>query len=506
MTTNNAQMKRIIITLFSFSFFIMKTTGQQINIPSVFHDYPFTPQNLGLSTPQVSDFIKYGNLDVNSYNGLLNMEIELEGYNDSDFEIPISLKYISNGFVPTKRPSMLGNNWFLNFGGIITRTIYGSPDDNKGNYNGDNPRTYIKDGLLVAIRDGNFKNYSEIKLTNFEMDINKGGDKTPYVRGDFKYDFEPDIFKFSFGKHSGSFIIGNNGLLVSTCGDGYIIDISGLSIQEYSISGTPKESSITITTPDGYIYKFGGDTTFIEYSIPNNPNGSIYVRPRFITSWHLKSITSPHKRTVIFSYRSVLQKNKYSSFIYSYVSTFIKAFNCQVINPSRNSLFVKNMVMEDNNHTPVIEKIAFDNGVEITFDIQQTSSGFYENNDYLLYLSSISHKYNSTEVKKTSFDYLHSGKYFFLKSVSFNDKTYRFDYKLDKTLPDPMTTSVDHWGFWAGGYGITFANDSEIANYCINIENNRQVNTNVCDNTLLEKITYPNGGFTEVKYEYNRYN
>jgi hypothetical protein len=278
MKTLDAQMKKVIMVLFFLSFPIIKMLGQQVNIPFDFHGYSFTPQNLGLSTPQVSDFVKYGNLDVDLYNGLLNMEIELDGYSDADFNIPISLKYISSGFMPTQRPSVIGNNWLLNFGGVITRSIYGSPDDTKGNYNSNDGRTYIKDGILVAIRNNSFKTYSESDLIAFKMEKNEGGDKTPYVRGDFKHDFEPDIFRFSFGEHSGTFVIGNNGVPVSSCGDGYKIDISALSVQDYSTSAIPKESSITITTPDGYIYRFGGDITCIEYCIPNNPDESTSVK------------------------------------------------------------------------------------------------------------------------------------------------------------------------------------------------------------------------------------
>lgn len=41
----------------------------------------FSPKNIGLSAPQVSDFVKYGNLGINYYNGLLDMDIALPGYN-----------------------------------------------------------------------------------------------------------------------------------------------------------------------------------------------------------------------------------------------------------------------------------------------------------------------------------------------------------------------------------------------------------------------------------------
>ena len=60
--------------------------------------------NIGLSAPQVSDFVKYGNLGINYYNGLLDMDIALPGYKDKDFDLSMSIKYVSSGFIPVKTP------------------------------------------------------------------------------------------------------------------------------------------------------------------------------------------------------------------------------------------------------------------------------------------------------------------------------------------------------------------------------------------------------------------
>lgn len=45
---------------------VINISGQQpADIFKTFHNYFYEPQNLGLSVPQVSDFIKYGNINVN---------------------------------------------------------------------------------------------------------------------------------------------------------------------------------------------------------------------------------------------------------------------------------------------------------------------------------------------------------------------------------------------------------------------------------------------------------
>ncbi|MDR2037316.1 MAG: hypothetical protein LBQ60_05275, partial [Bacteroidales bacterium] len=137
--------------------------------------YFFTPQNLGTSTPQVTDMIRYGNIQVNKYHGLLDFGVAMDGYKDRDFDIPLSLKYISSGFIPTKRPSMVGYNWILNCGGVITRTLNGSPDDTKGRYRDKENNDYLLDGILVAVKENRFKSYSNDKLINFIVDFNGKG-------------------------------------------------------------------------------------------------------------------------------------------------------------------------------------------------------------------------------------------------------------------------------------------------------------------------------------------
>ncbi|MEB3372491.1 hypothetical protein SFC43_00190 [Bacteroides sp. CR5/BHMF/2] len=63
---------------------------------------------------------------MNYYNGLLDLDIPLFDYKDTAFELDMSIKYISDGFKPGRRPSMVGNNWILNVGGSITRNVMGS--------------------------------------------------------------------------------------------------------------------------------------------------------------------------------------------------------------------------------------------------------------------------------------------------------------------------------------------------------------------------------------------
>lgn len=471
-------------------------------IPNDYVSYYFNPQNLGFSTPQTAELAKYTQSSVNYYNGLLDFELPILSYKDASFDIPITIKYISDGFKPGRRPSFIGNNWALNVGGVITRNVIGSPDDVRGykeeNYTG----KYLLDGLLVAIRDGKYKYYSKEVLYNTNVDKTSAGN--PYIENDLEFDYAPDIFNFSFGGYKGYFFIGNDGQIKSSLGEGFKIDISNMSIQNYSTTNAPANSTIKITTPGGYIYEFGGNTSYLEYNIPNNPNG-IKKSPVQIISWYLKSICNViNSRTANFTYSTHEQKNVYKLFLSNTYESWMSYPPGTPIRYAKGTL--KDCItIEDRIQTPIIRDIEIDD-VHISFDVKVFPTSFYDGGHDLLYLNKITKSCGNVQ-KSVSFNYQQSGKYFFLKRMNLNSQAvnpdiYSFDYNLDTNLPDSKTISVDHWGFWNGGY----ATSEDVESYLNNIENRKAVNTGVYNTAMLTKITFPTKGKTIITYEPNYYN
>lgn len=473
-------------------------------IPTDFQGYYFSPQNLGFATPQTAEFVQYGNTNVNYYNGLLDLDIPLFDYKDTAFELDMSIKYISDGFKPGRRPSMVGNNWILNVGGSITRNVMGNPDD---------IRQEQKSGLLAAIRDGQFKQYSKEDLLN--LNIPHATKNRPYP--ETEYDMAPDIFDFNFGRHKGRFIIDNNGNAKCISGGGYRIDLSEMSMQDYSTINAPKRSVINITTPDGYLYSFGGGVSCLEYSIPNNPS-KLRSRPVQITSWYLNSIKDDTRnQAVYFSYQTRLQKNKYHLFMNSYVTgiqwTYYKPDKNGYTKPTEsrsiNDKDTDHFLMEDKVYVPILKTISVED-IKIDFTTETFPVNFFGDSDGndLIYLSGITMKQDLNILKSCKFDYQTSGRYFFLKKARLYDQSespavYSFDYDMSSALPDPLTTNVDHWGFWNGGYeNIDNANTFF---YDGNFEQRKAVNTGVAGCTMLKTITYPTKGEEKIDYEYNRY-
>lgn len=325
------------------------------------------------------------------------------------------------------------------------------------------------------------------------------------MEGDVKYDLEPDIFTFNVGKHTGSFIIDNQGKPKLLSGDSlYKIDLKGLTVQEYSTTEAPVSSVIKITAPDGYIYEFGGHLSSLEYFIPNNPK-DIDIRPRYITSWHLSSIHAPNQRRIDFGYNSINQPYRYNYF--SYYSCIGNAFTTYSTGQVSSNGFgyedPKRFEMKDDIYVPILRQISIGGEIVILFTMSDRNK-FYDDADLPSKgYDKIQYYWNGQEIKSVNFTYVDKDGYFFLESVTDSEQgKYTFQYYHPSTLPSPLTVTTDHWGFWKGN-NITHMNRAEIANWSRHVAENREVDTSYCRTNLLKKIVYPTGGFSIVEYEPN---
>ena len=165
-------------------------------------------------------------------------------------------------------------------------------------------------------------------------------------------------------------------------------------------------------------------------------------------------------------------------------------------------------------YTTLIKTIKIDQVTEIAFSYSDRFSSFYgdsNTDDKVKGLNSIVCKYNGDVIHNVSFEYLDKGKYSFLQKVkkiaqhettSSKEEVHEFSYYFNREVPSPKTISLNHWGGWSGGYDT----NANVNDFLFNLGRNKAVNTEVCDFGLLQKVTYPSGGYTEVEYEYNRYN
>lgn len=163
--------------------------------------------------------------------GEVQLNIPIYTYKDVDFEIPIFLGYNSSGFLPNKRPSIVGLNWFLNCGGVITRSVNNQPDEREGN-------SLEWTGTNLTGQYYGFKNSPKVPLAKknelfslLDFDIN--------AHLDWHIDnceIAPDLFSFNMPGHSGQFYINYDGT-INIIGEGnkYKVDLTIFQLRGWSI-------------------------------------------------------------------------------------------------------------------------------------------------------------------------------------------------------------------------------------------------------------------------------
>ena len=245
--------------------------------------------------PQVWGMIKYSGQTPDLYTGTVRAEIPIYTYSDPDFEIPVSLTYASNGYMPNTQANFVGLGWSLNAGGCITRRVQGERDEigNVSSISG--YYDYVSGGYSSEV--------------GYDADLSAVGNTICYQPSTMSshYETEPDIFMFSFLGYSGKFMISPSGeatVFDTNIPSGEItIDLSGFNQSWPS-------SYIKIKTGDSYEYTFGSleeyvNNTFIHYTtcFTNDMNGgSQSYNMDNSDSWYLKEIKAPNGRTVSFSY------------------------------------------------------------------------------------------------------------------------------------------------------------------------------------------------------------
>lgn len=99
---------------------------RKINYVLLFVVYNFYSQNYNSSTPvhypmssTVWEFAKYGNVPVDEYRGLANINVPLYNIKVDNVEIPLNLNYYSGGIKVSEEASIVGLGWNFNLPTII---------------------------------------------------------------------------------------------------------------------------------------------------------------------------------------------------------------------------------------------------------------------------------------------------------------------------------------------------------------------------------------------------
>ena len=478
---------------------------------------------------QTYDFIRYGsNVGASLYTGTVNASIPFYTYKDKDFEIPISFDYASNGFKPNQRAGDVGLGWTLNVGGCITREVKGIPDDKQDLMT--HPETAYPRGFWYVYSHNNFV-YNPTLLS---MAIQDPDGKAHLFRyyGENQYEFEPDIFHFNFMGYSGSFHLWHNGEVKV-----YNTNFNADELQLEFYFDNFNIFAIEIKTGNGYTYYFGGLEMEVEYTV-SDPNWGM-LDTRTYNTWKLYKITSANGRKVKFEYDSPIINNYSTNQVYNFSPSSIHSINIFVNYYTGDNSEINTVSTNVSRiFTYPLSKIKIDDAVEIDFNYEYTdgekaiicgspSNISIDSAKYVqsLKLNNITVKNNlqdtikscTVSYKKSKTDNIYNSKIknvvYFLEQLNISGEgVYDFEYydRTTKGFPCLGTFSVDHWGYYNGRSDDAIMNFLNFLTYdSVYTESIntilREPDFNFAKMGMLQKITYPTGGYSILEYESNTY-
>ena len=167
------------------------------------------------------------------------------GVSGKHLNLPVSLNYHSGGNKVDELSSNVGLGWSLSAGGVITRSVFGKPDEMAS----------------VGYAVNNFDKNNPVHLKN---------------AAEGSWDTEPDVFYFNVAGFTGKFFI-------DAISSNNIYTIKLVPYQDIQI--VREGTGWKLTDPSGVEYIFNAqETTYIETDCGSSES----ITPSVVTSWYLQ--------------------------------------------------------------------------------------------------------------------------------------------------------------------------------------------------------------------------
>lgn len=464
-TINN--LKSIIRT---FLFLLISTIafGQTENDPSKFmpNIIPPSPTAYGLGT--------YGNTPIGLFTGSQNINIPIYTYKTANLEVPIAMFYSSNGVKVDEISTNVGQSWNLSFGGVITRVVRDKPDEERGEY-----------PIPIALTE-DMGRYSPPALEFYQ-----------YI-GENDVDTEADLFNFNFGKYSGKFVFDNDGSVL-------FMPAQELQIER---SLTSEGFDFVITAPDGIKYYFNDK----EVTTQRVVGGGHSIPNIVVSSWYLSKIVHPKGDVIQFLYNDTT-----TSYIASKSQTFRALYpriqydaagQLENYSPSLSAICDHTIALNGKS----IKSIKSTNPEygEVIFTSRTESSADVTSGNNKIDKITVKDK-SGKEIENIGFTYtVTTNKRVFLDKIQFKDinQNYKFEYEDRNSLPQRLSYSQDHWGYFNGKTNYNIVPKGIVGYDLENVQYNgadKEPAGDYSKKGLIKKISYPTKGYTVFDYESNTY-
>lgn len=530
-----------------------------LSLLAILHSYGQNQVNINVPTTngQNKDFIPaspsaaslgiFGQIPVGNYTGTAVVSLPLHNIAYKELQIPVGISYHASGNKPDFFPGIVGLSWALNSGGAITRVVKGMPDYESY----DNGQTTIPVGYNPT-GDADWSS-----LTKLNTHLSRGGFIADQDRTN------PDEFYFNFNDITGKFYMNqlSEFKVRSTANKFYKVAAQVVENKEFIMPLLPQSSTIPwarpynnklkqkkmiykviITDDMGIQYIFGGTDNSIEFSRPGHSFSSLPMEALadMITpmTWHLTSIISPNGYTITLDYERGYEVTKvpYCDVtrsiwrVGSTTNTDVTPLPIAMAEKSTlvNACYLKTITTPKEtialSYSEATEQLQFPKDPSIYADqaVNENMFTWYDDISYALTENLRSKKLDSIVIrdarnelyKTVRFDYT-SNTNVRLKLMSV--RVHGNDYKQGPTwyfgyngmqLPPYLSYKTDHYGFYNGRNPYINTHDQWYYVTTLNQQdffNSKEPDTNFVQAELLNRITYPTGGYTEFEYEPNVY-
>lgn len=520
-----------------------------IAVLSLFCSLPAWSQNsqeaqeynkVSIASPSAGALAKFVDIPVSLHTGIPQIDIPLYTLKEGNLEVPIGMSYHASGLKTLEPSSYVGAGWALNTGGVITRSVRGTPDE-KGTVNNFQRTGFYSDYGYTSHLYQHPDHYAANDPLNPMNNLND-----PY-RQDYRpdsaffniyetfangeYDSEPDLFFFSAGKYSGKFYFNDDRTAILLPEQDIKIEVN------YTYGSSESIQGFTLTTPDGTKYYFGAtpsttDTDPVEFTkVLTDQNGLGW--DKVLSSWYLNKIVSPDGTDIInFTYRPL---------VYSYFSMSLSPVAGSP-NPALGYKLIRNYIhgVELSSITSTNAQVNFIQAAQARQDLSSSSTTGVEqvnglNNPataaYPLGRIDILQKSSQVLIKSYNFAYSYfddpNGPIATTLNVSTTDRKrlkllsiqeqgkagtlippYKFDY-FTEPVPRRLTFGQDNWGFING---VTSNGNNLIGTYYKTVNGttttmtgaDREPHWPAMRAGTLNKITFPTGGYNIYDFEANQ--
>lgn len=480
--------KKIVLGLFvlGFGHHVM---SQKIELNNSVIDY------IKNSTPQASQFQKYGDIPVNTNTGTVDISIPFFKVAIKNVDWNIGIGYHTGGIKVNDAPTCAGLGWNLNASGMISARIFQRCDvflDNMGD-----DTSYRKSFNLTPYCNPCYQNicqYNNINDIGVVRSIlhDKEFEDTRYMLNNL-----PDIFYLNAGSLSAKFLLKKDTGYCLPSRDISIIHTPGAQANNNSYPGT-----WTVKDENGTKYKFEVKSGS---GIASSGNGNSY-NPVFVLTEIENAFGEKinlYYTTECYTYRNNDQ-DEYRDYVY------VQGGECT--NSGDGFFYPAHKEIYSDICDARLDSITTTNGQVVYFKYSSRSdlAATSKLDTVTLYSRTFSYSQPATTTFVKTFAL--SNSYFGSGSDSMNlrlrldslmelnatgtiNAKYNFYYCSD-TLPSRISPAQDSAGYYNGQ-----SNTNLVPVY----GGNRSFSFNHTKGCSLEKVKYPTGGFTLLEYELKNY-